>query len=349
MTAKRAPRRLSAVHEPVLPAPGSYEARWRPVSLVELVRNGIPPREYHALSGGMLAVGARHLIAADQKAGKSLTVFVHCVRLAMAGETVVILDKENGDRVYGERFQQIIEAWDLDDAAVSDLDTRLRYYPWPQLREGDGSRLAEDMDDADLVVFDSQRMFLTDLGKKENDSDDYADFMAEVEPLTRQGVTTVILDNTGHEGTHARGSKSKGDINEVIFTLEQTKPFDRLRRGHATLSIHRSRHGDTGQWRMDLGGGHFGEWTRLGLPAELADIPLKDAPEFQKAVYAVLEKAAGEYVGQRKLMTEVRARLKRRTLTAPGDHAARRHLKAWAADESQPVDWDESKGLKWVG
>ncbi len=51
----------------------------------------------------------------------------------------------------------------------------------------------------DLVVFDSQRMILTDVGLSEDSADDYARFMAKiVDPLFNAGVGTMILDDTGH-------------------------------------------------------------------------------------------------------------------------------------------------------
>ena len=44
---------------------------------------------------------------------------------------------------------------------------------------------------AGYLVFDSQRMFLTDLGLSEGDADEYAAFMQyAVEPLFSAGVAT---------------------------------------------------------------------------------------------------------------------------------------------------------------
>ena len=335
-----------------VPEPGSFADRWRPVNLIRLVRDGLPPREWHARSEGMLPKRTRFLVTADQKAGKSLASFVHACLMVLAGETVVILDKENGELVYGERIDQIIAAWGLDEEQQDALEQRLRYYPWPLLRKGDGARMAEEWDDADLVIFDSSRMFLTDLGAKNNDGDDYADFMAEVTELMREGISTMILDNTGHEGLRPKGAKEKGDINEVTFLLEKTAEFNMFRRGHVTLSVFRSRHGDiAGAWRMELGAGHFGEWTRLGPEpgARSKVIVTQEHPAFQQTAYAVLKAAGAKRMAQKPLVAEVRRRHKRRKLTVPRDEVARALLKQWAEDDGEPIDYVQGEGFGWAG
>ena len=45
-------------------------------------------------------------------------------------------------------------------------------------------------------------------------------------PLSKAGRTTVILDNTGHEGDHPRGASAKRDLNEVLFSMTAPEEFD---------------------------------------------------------------------------------------------------------------------------
>ena len=72
----------------------------------------------------------------------------------------------------------------------------------------------------DLVIFDSSRVALSSVGLSEDVNDDYARFVNRlVMPLSRAGTTTVILDNSGHEGGHPRGASAKSDLNEVVFEL----------------------------------------------------------------------------------------------------------------------------------
>ena len=79
------------------------------------------------------------------------------------------------------------------------------------------------MEGADLVIFDSQRRFLTDLGLDEDSSDDYAKFAAATIDafLFEVGIATLIEDNTGHvQKDRGRGSSAKADLNEVSFILD---------------------------------------------------------------------------------------------------------------------------------
>ena len=291
--------------------PGSFAARVesRRVDLVGLVKNGIPPREYHVHSEGMFVRGKRHLIAAPAKTGKSLACQVHWARLALAGERVAILDRENGADVYAERLGLIMDAWNLSPEQRAGLGGDLVYVEYPTLRREDPDNLiryfAHELA-VGVVVFDSQRMFLTDYGLSEKDTDDYARFMAyAVDPLHRVGVTTVILDNSGHgDKTRGRGTSSKGDLNEVLFHMEMPQPFDRATRGSVRLVLDRSRFGDRGDWTMQLGGGVFGEWQSSTARLEKVE---SAKPEFKTAVYDAV-KAAGGPIGQDKILAAVRDR-----------------------------------------
>ena len=291
--------------------PGSFAMRVesKRVDLVALIKEGIPPREYHAHSAGMFVRGKRHLLAAPAKTGKSLACQVHWTRMALAGERVAILDRENGADVYAERLELIMDAWKLSLEQRAAISRDLVYIEYPTLRRHDGDDLiryfAHELA-AGLVVFDSQRMFLTDYGLSEKDTDDYALFMAyAIDPLHRAGITTVILDNTGHGNkTRGRGTSSKGDLNEVLFHLDTVQPFDRSTRGSVRLVLDFSRLGDRGEWTMHLGGGLFGEWQSSAARLEKIEI---DKPEFKTAVYDAL-KAAGRPLGQDKLLAAVRER-----------------------------------------
>jgi hypothetical protein len=243
--------------------PASFAARIAAtrVDLVERIRDGIPPIDYLPASDGMLVRGKRHQIPAPKKSGKSLTMLVHWTAMVEAGARVVILDRENGANLYAARLEGIIAALNLD---ADQLAANLTYYEFPRLRKTDGDELARMCAGADVVVFDSQRMFLTDLGLTEDGSDDYSTFMhIAIDPLFRAGIATVILDNTGHEETgRSRGSAAKGDLNEVIFKMEVLSRFNLERPGRVKLTITDSRFGTTGAWEMAIGGGNFETWQR---------------------------------------------------------------------------------------
>ena len=244
--------------------PASFAARVTAtrVDLIARIRDGIPPIDYLPASEGMLVRGKRHQIPAPKKSGKSLSMLVHWATMVQAGARVVILDRENGADLYASRLEGIIDVLDLAPSAMAE---RLGYYEFPRLKDTDGPELAAMCAGADVVVFDSQRMFLTDLGLGEDGSDDYSAFAAAaVEPLFFAGIATVILDNTGHTETkRGRGSAAKGDLNEVLFSLEVVDRFGLNHTGRVRLTITDSRFGTAGAWEMAIGGGMFEPWQKI--------------------------------------------------------------------------------------
>lgn len=261
-----------------MPAADSFAARVtsRRKDLVRLVTEGIPPVEYLPASDGMLVRGGRHLLPANAKTGKSLAQLVHTVDMTEAGARVLVLDRENGANEYARRLGDVLEAREFDQPRREQVRKRLKYVEFPALRRTDGPQFARWARKlrTDLVVFDSSRMFLTDMDLAEDSADDYAVFSAAaIEPLFRAGIATLMLDNSGHElANRARGSSAKADLNEVLFKLAVRAPFSRERRGQIALTLEpgRSRYGGEGEWTMSLGGGHFGSWQRVSSPAPVS-------------------------------------------------------------------------------
>ena len=250
---------------------GSFDERFRSrrVDLFDRIEHGIPPLDFLPASARMFVRGKRHLLPAPKKTGKSLGMLVHWCDVILAGGRVVILDRENGADLYAGRLGLIVASRDLDDAQRAQLRACLVYYEFPKIRDYDRADLVSELGSADLVVFDSQRRFLTDLGLDENESDDFAKFMAAaIDPLFEAGIATLILDNTGHEtSTRPRGSSAKEDLNEICFTLETIEHFSERRVGKIRLRLEpgRSRFGNEGTWDMTIGGGIFGGWDLVSL------------------------------------------------------------------------------------
>ncbi len=246
------------------------------IDLVELAERGEIELEYVSGSDRMLIKGKRHQIAAKRKSGKSLVALLMALDIAEAGGRVAILDRENGSAEYARRLKTIADARGYSSAQLVEISDRLIYLEFPVLRRVDGSKLASWLKRkrVDLTIFDSQRMFLTDLSLTEDNSDDYAKFMNWViEPLSRKGIATLILDNTGHGNTdRSRGSSSKGDLNEVIIGFATARQFSASTRGEVVLTIDpgSSRFGNTGSWSLELGGGHYGSLTER-VPIEIVD------------------------------------------------------------------------------
>ncbi len=250
---------------------GSFDERFRSrrVDLFERLEQGIAPLDFLPASERMLVRGKRHLLPAPKKTGKSLGMLVHWVDMMLAGARVTILDRENGADLYAARLGTIADSRGLDETQRALVRSGLVYYEFPKIRDYDKADLAEELADADLVVFDSQRRFLSDLGLEENDSDDYAEFAAAtIDVLFEAGIATMILDNTGHqENGRARGSSAKEDLNEICFTLEAVEPYSERRAGRIRLRLEpgRSRFGNEGTWDMVIGAGVFGGWDLVSL------------------------------------------------------------------------------------
>jgi hypothetical protein len=235
--------------------------------LIAVIEGGIPDREYLDGTGESLPAHARLHIAAEKKTGKSLVVgIILALRIIEAGGTVAVLDRENGELEYARRLDAVLKSWGSDDAFRQAVRERLRYYAFPALKLAWGSDPGYPAEFAgcDAVVFDSSRPMLTSMGLKENSSDDYDLFVQSiVNPLWNDGVTTIILDNTGHNGGIARGSSSKGDLCDIEYSMKQVTPFNKEERGAVELRVQFSRFGEVfGAWEMELGGGTYGRMRR---------------------------------------------------------------------------------------
>jgi hypothetical protein len=230
------------------------------VDLVELIRAGIPERDYVPGCEGWGIKGKRYLVYADSGAGKSLAWLVIGVEIVARGGTVAIIDVENGGEEYARRLECILSERDDGLELAAACSERLQYHEYPRLRltwtEDDWAAALER---ADVVVFDSSRLTLSSVGLSEDSNDDYAQFMqALIMPLSRSGKTTVILDNSGHEGGHARGASSKRDLNEVQVEMQVIKPFSPAETGEVVWRRDRTRFPEIPRaMRQRLGGGVY--------------------------------------------------------------------------------------------
>jgi hypothetical protein len=303
------------------------------VDLIAVIDKGIAPREYVPGAKEVIPKGKRIHVAAEKKTGKSV-VFATLlpVQIVAAGGKVVVLDRENGADESARRLETVLDARGADDSFRETVQERLRYHAWPQLR----LEWANDPDypqafgDADVVVFDSSRSHTASLALRENESDDYSAFVARlIDPLMRAGKAVIVLDNTGHlEKERARGTTAKEDLCDVAFTLTKIKAFTTSEAGRLELRCVASRLGEVGgTWQMELGGGHYGTWQRLGpRPPEAREA-------LREAVVEVL--LAGETMGSNRIAKAIRAR--------PGntlrfdDKDLHKALKVWGADPASGV------------
>ena len=237
------------------------------VDLVDLIERGIPDRQYIDGSNYTMPRAARLHIAADRKTGKSIVVgTVAALRIVKAGGSVSVLDRENGEDEYARRLASVLDAWNASSAFRAEVKQRYTYYSFPRLELSWGvdASYPEAFEHDDAVIFDSTRTHTSALGLKENDNDHYSEFAtALIDPLWLAGKTTVMLDNTGWEGSHSRGASTKEDRCDVIYTMKQTAPFNMDERGVVELRVAASRFGEVhGAWEIEIGGGHYGQFAR---------------------------------------------------------------------------------------
>ena len=236
------------------PADALADAR---VDLVALIREGIPEREL--LVGTPFLASKRYLFPAGAGAGKSLGGLVISVDVVAAGGTAAIIDVENGADEYARRLGLILAAREPEVAQA--CARRLRYYAYPALSlSWGGADWTAALDGCDLVIFDSSRMVLSSVGLGEDKSDEYARFAnAFLMPLSRAGVTTFTLDNTGHEERdRARGTAAKADLNEIVYTVKASREFSVDTTGELEFKRTRTRFAETPErLTMTIGGGIY--------------------------------------------------------------------------------------------
>jgi hypothetical protein len=304
------------------------------VDVVGMIRSGMPEREFVVGSAGTIVKSKRHNLAAEGKTGKTLAMsVVMALDILGAGGTVAVLDRENGADEFARRLEAVLDARGADDALREVVSERLRYYAWPSLSLDwrDDPSYVETFADVDLVIFDSTRSHLTPLGLKEDQSDDFAAFTnALIDPLTIAGVATLTLDNVGHaEKGRARGTSAKADLCDVAYVMHRVTPFSFDVAGRVELRCTHSRLGEVdGAWEMELGGGHYGSWRRMGAR------PAQARGDVLDAVLDVLVVAGGP-LGSEKIGKAIRARPGNTLKIAAAD--LREGLSAWASDPASGV------------
>ncbi len=309
------------------------------LDVIAMIRDGIPPREYVPGAAGLLPKSKRVHIAAEKKTGKSLAItVVTAIDIVAAGGTVRVLDRENGGDEYARRLGAVLDARNANDAFRENVRDRLHYHAWPTLQlgwRGDPHYPAAFGDD-DVVIFDSTRSHLTPLNLSEDESDDFAAFVAAlIDPLMQAGKTTITLDNTGHsDKERARGTSAKEDLCDIAFTMKRLAAFSSTRTGRLELRCLASRLGEIdGTWTMELGNGRYGSWEQTG------DRPPEVREDVRKASLEVL-RAAGGTLGVDKIGKAIRAR-PGNTLTFSAA-TLREGLAVWAAEPGSGVLKDPS-------
>ncbi len=207
------------------------------VPLDGILRDGAPPPDEH--EKGLLIRGAVHHVYGPSAQGKSWVTLWLVARALRRGETVCYFDSENGKRITAERLGEL--------GVTPEEAANLHYWP-------DGGDLTLDPTSKhhyrevlevlkpDLILFDALIYFLTNAGLGENDPDGIVAWsLAFTRTARDMGITTILVDHTGHDESRARGSSRKRQEMDVQWSVKATQPFDRNTVGEITLRREKDR------------------------------------------------------------------------------------------------------------
>ena len=189
------------------------------LNLADLMRHPPPPVRW--LVPDVIPHRALVSIYSPSGAGKSLLALEWCVTLAQDGTNVLYIDSENRPHLIRQR----LEAMGIDTATAERATQHLAYSclgDWLPLDTAPGGRdLVEQatQHEAQLVVIDT---ITQNVAGEENSADTYKNLHRHtLQPLSRQTVSVLMLDHTGHSsGTGAaRGSSQKRGNLDVDYSL----------------------------------------------------------------------------------------------------------------------------------
>lgn len=298
--------------------------------LGDAIEQGIEPPE--ELEPSLLLAGKVHSIYAGAGKGKSWLALWLVKQALDRGESVLLLDSENGPRIMAERLQQL----GTDPQKTREL---LHYLPFPTLSIPDAVAYEEALDklQPSLVIFDSFVNFLASAGCEENSNDDVARWAVSfTHPARKRGAAVVLLDHVPHEGNHARGATRKKDEVDVQWKLHLTQPFSRSSVGEIVLHCEKDREG----WlpasvKFSVGGGSDGlVFTRSSGTVEVPDPSDSLTPSAQKALTIISEREEGprwkdlrdEFGGSTGSLSNALNELKRLNIICQDEVSKRYHL-----------------------
>lgn len=284
-------------------------------------------------TGGLLCRGQSALAFSQRGAGKSIVALTIGLSAASKGEQVYYWDRENGAADTRQRAEAILEANDWPDVFASGQFVGRHY---PQLsRDWDPHHVAMALFGFNLVIYDSFREGISQLGGDPNSDSDISRFVdLAVTPLVRCGTAVLILDNTGHdEKNRPKGSGAKLDAIPQVYKLVATSSFNVVESGRVTLECVRSRFGDIGRkWTARMGDGVYEVPRANDQPPEVKAVlqELEAKKKFWNACVDALRERAP--LGRDPLLKAVRSR---------GVQGRHNKLREWLSDFAD----DPSKGL----
>lgn len=198
-------------------------------------------REPDVYLPGLLLKGQSHLFYGASDAGKSW-IAQYAARESMREcLPVVYFDLENGPEVMRERLMDSLEV------SGDELGSYLHYYPFLDLtldRESKSwfTELLGSFDEPGLIAWDSLLGHLSTCGLSEDSSTDFEQWARfYLDGARSRGWTSMVLDHSGHAGTHERGTSRKRQNVQVTYKVEKKEHFDRTTSGRLKLTREKDR------------------------------------------------------------------------------------------------------------
>ncbi len=214
--------------------------------------------------------GERQTWVANYGGGKTQAAVQFTVQVCKAGGRVVYVDVENDGREMAERLKPVASQWDAEQA----VKDRLIYLPnldLPAILEDEKlmDAFVRLMLATDLLVIDSLTRVLAGFGYDEDSNKDIARFMRRLpDALAASGIAVLILDNTGHDESRARGAVSKTALIEAAYAVSGGKSISEAKHGTIKLKRTRSRSGKLADYiTAEAGGGDYGPLVAHEGPA----------------------------------------------------------------------------------
>lgn len=184
--------------------------------------------------------------------GKSMLVAALALETTRAGILVGHWDEEMGENATALRYRSL--------GATEDELAALSYYAWPSPTLEDSRAFINQvmLDGSQLVVMDPTADLLAAAGLEENANSEVTQWFSQFpQRLTQEGIASIVVDGTPHDGGHARGASQKGYKAALMFALDVETEPRRDQVGVVTLTCTKDRFGEVGKdtvLAFDLGG-----------------------------------------------------------------------------------------------
>jgi hypothetical protein len=218
----------------------------------------LPERVAHVYDPGILVEGCSHHLVAPYDSGKTFLALICAAEFLGNSLRVLYLDYENRAHSIRERLGVI----GTDRISRSNF----LYINRPNLDLSQDSQsewkafLAHH--EPDLIVFDSLNGFLSNAARDENSSTGFQEWCNVYLKVSRAlEMTTLVIDHTGWDGGHSRGTSRKPDEFDIVWKVHVKRKFSRSKVGQLDLKLVKDRDPLISGERLTFNmGGHPFRW-----------------------------------------------------------------------------------------